>query len=248
MSPFYDSVELNTRERLALAPGSYGTGSSPGLKILSYIDKASKPDKTGAMRHSFLVAATRPSREQIQQHATANGNGDRRSASDTPFDEPDFEGTAFLSLTVHEDWKHPAALALAFTEASRTKEGKINHDYVAEGVAAGEFTQEIANQGKDYYMATAVAKVTAANTPDDKVEEAVAAQYRKELTQISIKMGQLFTLCDWKGIPRDPALEVVTLVGTEFSGKVEASNLAGKDGSEVAGIYSRSKREVKAVA
>lgn len=240
--PFYDSIELNQRERIALAPGSYGTSTAPGLKILAYIDKASKLDKSGAMRHSFLVAATRPSREQLQKAAEHASNGKSAAAGDTPFSEPDYEGTAFLSVTIHDDWKHPAALALAFTEASRTKEGKINRDFVAAGVAAGEFTQALADQGKDYYMSIAVAKVVAANTPDDQMEAATAAQYRKELTQISIKIGQLFTLQDWAGLPRDPSMEVMTLVGCEFSGKVETSTFGDKTGSEVSGIYSKSKK------
>ncbi len=242
---FYESVELNQRERVSLQPGSYGTSSTPGLKILSYIDKASKLDKSGAMRHSFLVAASRPSREQLQAHTAGNG---KAAAAGEQFFEPDYEGTAFLSVTVHDDWKHPAALALAFTEASRTKEGKLNADYVAAGIAAGEFTQQLADEGRAYYRQIATEKVVSANTPEDKQESAIEAQYRKELTQISIKMGQLFTLCDWKGVPRDPALDVTTLVGVEFSGKIEASNLAGKAGSEVAAVYSRSKKEQKAVA
>jgi hypothetical protein len=247
MSPFYQTVELNTRERLSLAPGSYGSSSQPGLKILSYIDKASKPDKTGAMRHSFLVAATRPSREQLQQAATANGNGKAAAAGDAiPFDEPSYEGTAFLSITLHEDWKHPAALAIAFTEATRNKEGIIGHDYVAEAVAAGEFEQQIAIDGQAYYRKVAIDKVIAANTPEDQIQAAVETQYRKELMQISIKMGEYFTLQDWAGIPRDPNHDPITLVGAEFAGKVEASNMPGKTGSEVTRVYSLSKKKAAA--
>ncbi len=247
MSPFYQTVELNTRERLSLAPGSYGSASQPGLKILTYIDKASKPDKTGAMRHSFLVAATRPSREQLQQHAAAAGNGKVAAAGDsTPFDEPSYEGTAFLSITLHEDWKHPAALAIAFTEATRNKEGVIGHDYVAEAVAAGEFEQQIALDGQAYYRKIATEKVIAANTPADQIQAAVEAQYRKELIQISIKMGEYFTLQDWATIPRDPNHDPITLVGTEFAGKVEASNMPGKSQTEVTRVYSKSQKKEKA--
>jgi hypothetical protein len=242
MTPFYQSVELNTRERLSLAPGSYGSSSQPGLKILAYIDKASKVDKSGAMRHSFLVGALRPSREQLQAAAHAAGNG---KSGATPFDEPEYEGTAFLSVTVHSDWSHPAALAMAFTEATRNKEGKLGHDYLAEAIASGEVDPQLAKDGQAYYRQIATDKVTAANTPPEKMEEAVESQYRKELMAISIKMGQLFTLQDWAGMERDPGRDPVLLVGTEFSGKVETSNL-GQGQSEVASIYSRKKDKVAA--
>jgi hypothetical protein len=241
MSPFYDSVELNTRERISLAPGSYGSSSQPGLKILTYIDKASKLQKDGAMRHSFLVSATRPSREQLQAHAASNGK-----EGATPLDEPEYDGTAFLSVTIHEDWKHPAALALAFTEATRNKEGKLGKDYVAEGIAAGEFTQQLADQGRDYFRAIALDKVTKSNTPVAKLEEETEKQYRRELTQISIKIGEYFNLQDWAGIPRDPAHDPITLVGAEFAGKVEASNLAGSTQTEVTRVYSKSVKKEKA--
>lgn len=230
MSPFYQSVELNTRERVALAPGSYGNSSQPGLKIMAYIDKSSKKDKSGAMRHSFLVSATRPSREQLQQHT--NGN------SETPF-EPDYEGTAFMALSIHPDWTHPAALAMAFTEATRNKEGKIQRDYLAEAVASGEVDSKLAEQGKAYYRQIALDKVTAANTPVAQMEEAVEAQYRKELMQISIKIGELFTLQDWAGVPRDPGYDLTKLVGTEFSGKVETAKFGEGNNTEVTRVYSR---------
>jgi len=236
---FYQSVELNTRERISLAPGSYGTSSAPGLKILSYVDKASKPDKSGAMRHSFLVAATRPSREALQK-LPPNGNGKAAAAADaTPFDEPDYDGTAFLSVTIHSDWQHPACLALAFTEATRNKEGKLGHDYVADGVAAGEFSQTLADDGRKHFMKLASDKVLASNTPEDQMQEAIEAQYRKELMQISIKIGQLFTLQDWAGIARNPEADVKALVGSEFSGKIEKAGVG--DGSEVVSIWSKKK-------
>src|SRR5215469_6700900 len=160
MSPFYQSVELNNRERVALAPGSYGSSNQPGLKIIAYIDKASKNDKSGAMRHSFLVSATRPSREALQAHNLANGNGKAKASGEsTPFDEPDYEGTAFLTVTIHEDWKHPAALAMAFTEATRNKEGQIQHDYLVDAVEAGEVDPSIAKEGEVYYRKLALDKV-----------------------------------------------------------------------------------------
>jgi|SRR5580765_81102 len=241
MSPFYESVELNQRERVALAPGSYGTSSTPGLKIMAYIEKASKLDKSGAMRHSFLVAATRPSREQLQQH---NGSNGKAAASGETFFEPDYDGTAFMSITIHDDWKHPAALALAFTEATRNKDGKLGADYVAAGVAAGEFTQALADEGKEFYRNIATEKVAKANTPPEKVDEAIEAQYRKELLQISIKIGEIFTLQDWAGLPRNPSADLHELVAAEFSGKVE-KGMQG-DSTEVTRVYSKSKKAEKA--
>jgi len=258
MTPFYESVELNQRERVALAPGSYGTSSTPGLKIVAYLSDSSKADKNGAMQHSFLVAASRPSREQLQAFASHSGNGKAAAAGDaTPFFEPEYEGTAFLKLVIHEDWKHPAALALAWTEASRNKEGVIQKDYVAAEIASGVFTQQIADEGSQWYRELATRKVEANNTPADQATAAIEKQYRSELVQIQIKMRALFDLCDWHGIPRNPEVDMAGLVGTEFAGKVEKSNLAKKDGtfgSEVSAVYSRSKKsaaaekEIKAVA
>lgn len=234
---FYSEIDLNTRERVSLSPGSYGTSKQPGLKILAYIEKASKLDKTGAMRHSFLVSATRPSREQLQ-HVQSNGKA--AAAGETPFDTPDFEGTAFLALTIHDLWKAPESIALAFTEASRNKEGVIQKDMEQAAIAAGAATAESLHNAKLYYQKIATDKVLAANTPEENQTEAMKTQYRKELQQVSIKIGQFFTLQDWKNGgdkgKRDVNLDPSTLVGTEFSGKVEA----GMNGqSEVGAIYSR---------
>ena len=227
--------ETNSRERIALAPGSYGTGKQAGLKILSYIEKASKPDKTGAMRHSFLVSATRPSREAMQQ---ANG---KAAASNDPFGGLDFEGTAFLSLTISELWTAPESLAIAFTEASRNKEGVIQKDWEALYKEAGAVTDESLAKCRAHFNQVATDKVIAANTPEDQLNDAVKAQYRKELQQISIKMGQFFDLQDWKNggdkSKRDPQLNPLELVGVEFSGKVEKSGVG--DGSDVSRIFSR---------
>jgi hypothetical protein len=193
------------------------------------------------MRHKFLVVATRPSREQIQAQAANHSNGKAKASGETtPFDEPDYDGSAFFAVTIHEDWKHPAALALAFTEASRTKEGKINHDYLAEAIASGEVDPKIAEEGAAYYRKMALDKVLAANTPADQIDAAVEAQYRKELMAISIKIGEIFNLQDWAGEQRDPGGDIIRLVGTEFSGKVETSNLAGATTTEVTKVYSKS--------
>jgi hypothetical protein len=235
---FYSTIDTNSRERISLAPGSYGTSKQAGLKIVAYIEKASKNDRAGNMRHSFLVSATRPSREQLQ----SNGNGKASAAGDHPLDAPDFEGTAFLSLTLSELWQAPESVALAFTEASRNKAGEIQADYEAKALANGDVTAESMQKARIHYQKLATDKVIAANTPEDSIAEAVKAQYRKELQQVSIKVGQFFQLQDWKNGgdkgKRNLQLNPVELVGVEFSGRVEKSNVG--DQSEVTGIWSRS--------
>jgi hypothetical protein len=233
---FLQQVETNTRERIALSPGSYGTGKEPGLKIVSYSEKGSKLDKSGAMRHSFMVAATRPSREALAAHSATGKNGDGLNTFG-----PDFEGTAWLSLTLHEMWLNPEACALAFTESSRNKEGVIQADYIAAAIQEGEATQESISKAQDYFKSIASQKVIAANTPDDKMQEAYESQYGKELIQISIKVGQFVTLQDWKGVPRDLHLDPLQLVGTEFSGKIETKEFNGKSGSLCTAVYSKKK-------
>jgi hypothetical protein len=233
---FLQQVETNTRAKVSLSPGSYGTGKQAGLKIVAYSEKGSKLDKSGSMRHSFLVAATQPSREARASAPPPNGNVGNFS------NEPDFEGTAFLSLTLNEMWLNPEACALAFTEASRNKEGVIQADYVAAAIQEGEATQESIDKARAYFQKVATDKVIAANTPEDKLQEAMEAQYGKELTQISIKVGQFVTLQDWLGQPRDLHFDPVKLVGTEFSGKVETHEYQGKSGSEVVAVYSKSKK------
>jgi hypothetical protein len=188
------------------------------------------------MRHSFLVAATRPSREALAAAKPTNGSGGGES-----FLQPDFEGTAWLSLTLHEMWLNPEACALAFTEASRNKEGVIQADYIAAAIQEGEATQESISKAQDYFKKVATDKVIAANTPDDKMQEAYESQYGKELTQISIKVGQFVTLQDWKGVPRDLHFDPLQLVGTDFSGKIETKEFNGKSGSEVTAVYAKKK-------
>ena len=155
-SSFYSSIDTNSRERISLSPGSYGTSKQAGLKIVAYIEKASKNDRAGNMRHSFLVSATRPSREQLQ----SNGNGKASSAGDHPLDAPDFEGTAFLSLTLSEAWLAPESVALAFTEASRNKAGEIQADYEAKALLNGDVTSESMQKARIHYQKLATDKVT----------------------------------------------------------------------------------------
>jgi hypothetical protein len=236
---FLSQVETSNQERRSLEPGSYGTGKEPGLKILSYIDKASKLDKSGAMRHSFLVSATRPSREAVA--AGKNGNGKSPAVG---FDIPDYDGTAFLSITLHEMWLNAEATALAFTEASRNKEGVIQADYVANAISEGETTQESIDRAMAHFRQVATDKCIAANTPEEGLEEAVDTQYKKEMTQISIKVGQFLTLQDWAGVERSLQFDPSKLVNVEFSGKITESDMPSKDGtkpSEVKAIYSRKK-------
>jgi hypothetical protein len=245
---FLQEVETRNIDRVSLAAGSYGTARQPGLKILAYIEKASKLDRSGAMRHGFLCSALHASREQLAAEAAKNGkNGGKEETApgfeSDPFASqiPDYEGTAFLHITLHELWLTPEATALAFTEASRNKEGVIQADYVAKAIADGEATEESIDQARAHFLQVATDKVIAANTPSDQIQEAVDKQYQKELTQISIKVGQFVTLEDWKGVPRSLQFDPKDLVSTEFSGKVESREFNGKTGSEVTAIYSRKK-------
>ena len=238
---FLDDVKTNDRPQVSLPAGSYGSGKDPGLNIVAYIDKASKLDKSGAMRHSFLVSALKPSREALEAAKLASTNG-KAAAAGNPLEEPDYEGTAFLSLSLHELWLCPEATSLAFTEATRNKDGQIQADYVAKAIQDGETNQESIDKAVAHFRQVATDKVIAANTPAEQMVEAVETQYRKELTQISIKVGQFMTLMDWSGNKRDLQTDPKSLVGVKFSGKVEAREFNGKVGVEVTSIYGKSKK------
>jgi len=234
---FLAEVTTNTFERVSLSPGSYGSGKESGLKILQYVEKASKLNKSGAMRHSFLVAATKPSREAL----AAAEQGKKNEFGGAPLDSPDFDGTAFLSLTLHELWLTPEATALAFTEASRNKEGVIQADYVAKAISEGEVSEESIDKARAHFQQVATDKVIAANTPAEGLQAAMEAQFKKELTQISIKVGWFLTLQDWAGVTRSLQFDPLKLVNVQFSGKVESRELNGKTGSEVTAVYGRRK-------
>jgi|HubBroStandDraft_3_1064219.scaffolds.fasta_scaffold55963_4 hypothetical protein len=238
---FLQELDPNTRERTSLSAGSYGSGKQPGLQILSYIEKASKLDKSGAMRHSFLVSALGPSKEAAEAYKLASSNG-KSAAAGNPLEEPDYEGTAFLSLTLHELWLCPEATALAFSEDSRNKEGVIQADWVAKSIQEGEATQYSIDIAIVHFRQVATDKCIAANTPADQLEEAVEAQYKKELQQISIKVGHFLTLQDWSGKERSLQADPTQLVGTKFSGKIEVREFNGKSGAEVTAIWSKSKK------
>lgn len=244
--PFYSDIDVNVRERVALDPGSYGTGKEAGLKVLSYISV--KDNKAGHQDHSFLVAATQPSQEAKKKALSSNGNktkvftGQAGAWIETnPLDTPDFKGTAFMRVTLDQYWITPEAVAMAFTEVSRNQNGDIQKDHVTAALEAGEVTEGDLEACSAYFRTTAQTKVLAANTPEDKLEQAIEDQYRKELQQISIKVGQFFTLQDWKNdgdkSKRNLDLDPMELVGVEFSGKVEHDDF-GNGGSKVTSIYS----------
>lgn len=216
MSIFADVV-TERRELVGLPAGSYGTGKSPGLKIQQYIEKSSKLDKSGAMRHSFLVVATRPSREAI--------------AVATDPREVDYEGSAFLSLTLHPMALTPESVALAFSGE--------NMDYVAKAIANGDCTQESIDNCKVYWRQVATNKVLEANTPPEQMEEAIQTQYQKELMQIQIKVGTFHRLQLWAGLVPDLQLDPRKLEGLEFSGKIETREFNNKTQSEVTQVYGK---------
>jgi hypothetical protein len=226
---FLDAVDTGTHVQTSLSPGSYGSAKEPGLKIQSYIEKSSKLDKSGAMRHSFLVVALKPSREAMESHKGKN------SANPNPLDTPDYEGTAFLSVTLHELWLNLEATSLAFT----VHHGGVDH--VAEAIADGDVTEASIAKARAHFLKLASDKCVAANTPADQLDAAVQTQYGKELTQVSIKIGQFLTLQDWKGVPRNLQFDPRQLVGVEFSGKCESTEFNGKTNSEITSIYSKSK-------
>jgi hypothetical protein len=239
MPGFLHEVNTDSRARVSLSPGSYGTGSQPGLKILQYIEKSSKLDKNGAQRNSFLVAATQPSREAKQAHARQPANGNN------PLETPDYEGTAFFELTLHKMWLNWESVALAYNNAQTPDaDGKVAVDYVAKSIASGDCTEDSVSNARAHYMQVAHDKVVVANTPAEQMDAAILTQYGKEMTQISIKIGTLMRLIDWKyGETQSQhrnefaSFDVRELVNTEFSGKVVAKE--GRDTTEVDSVYSR---------
>ncbi len=232
---FLDALDTSTHVQTSLPPGSYGSQKEPGLKIVSYIEKASKIDKGGAMRHSFLVTALGPSREAALAY----------KKNSAPFDQPDsadYDGTAFLSVTLHELWLNLEATSLAFTEASRNKEGIIQDDHVAKALRDGDVTEASIAKARAHFLKVATDKCTAANTPVEQMEAAVRTRYEKDLIQIWIKVRQFLTLQDWKGVPRNLQFDPLQLVGVEFSGKCENEEFNGKTRSEITAIYSKSQK------
>ena len=219
MSSFLDHEQIDSgqRTRTALPVGTYGTNHNPGLKIVSYI--GSKEDRSGNVRHSFLVAAL--------QYARGSANGNK------PLDDAP-EGTAFLALTLNHQWIWPPSIALAFSTDQV--------DLVKMAVDSKEITQTDADVAKQGFLDIARRKCLEANTPSDDMEKAMDEQYKKELTQIRIKVGTFRRLQDWKGQSFDPQLDPALLVGTEFSGNVVAG-FGNAATSEVDSITQKKKQK-----
>lgn len=219
MTDFLQQLDVNSRERIALTPGRYGTTKAAGLKVLEYIvnPKASRfADKDPELfMHSFLVAATVAPK--------ADGNG---AATAIPGDVPD--GTAFLKLNSKEQWKDLRVVALAFGDPA-----------VAALISTNGATQAEIDTVKAYYQKLAADKVAAANTPAEEAEAATTKAYENLLTQVRIAVGEVFRLQDWKGVPRNANFDPQDLVGIEFSGSIEAHEYQGKTSSEVASISSK---------
>jgi len=141
------------------------------------------------------------------------------------------DGTAFYHLRVKAWWLHDSVAALAFTSDKQ--------DMVASAIAEGKATQTEVDSAIKILEAIAHGKVIAANTPEDKVDEAVATTYKNLLTQIRIAIGEVFRLQDWKGVPRSLEFDPASFDGVSFSGVVEPGYSAGT--SEVRSIYGRSR-------
>jgi len=220
---FIDQLNTETRIRQTLPPGVYGTTTVPGLKIVSYI--GSKEDKSGNLRHSFLVAATGPSKEAKAAFKPSS-----------LVDEPDFEGTAFMALTLRDTWLAPATLALAFSP--RDKQGVVITDLAATAVAAGELKQAEVDEARQFFTDKAKERLAAANTPEI-TDDLLLEDFNKQMDNILIKVGTFFRLQDWKGVQRSVTMNPTDLVGTEFSGTVNKG--LGNATTEVDQVMSKKK-------
>lgn len=131
------------------------------------------------------------------------------------------EGTCFFHINLRNEWLEDGALALAFsTPELATGDGEMN-------------------EARDTLMVLAASKAAANGSPADKLEADTAAIYEKVLTQIRINVGTVFRLQDWAEKERDPHVDPQKLVGTEFSGTVEASSIAGSVTTEVKTVFSK---------
>jgi hypothetical protein len=95
------------------------------------------------------------------------------------------DGTAFYDLRLKHFWLHPAVVALAFNAVEKA---------IADGVEPAEIESTMA-----LLKETVAKKVTAANTPEEAVEEALAKGYENLLIQIRIAVGTIFRLQEWGG-------------------------------------------------
>lgn len=135
------------------------------------------------------------------------------------------DGTAFFDLRVKSFWLHPPVVALAFNA-------------VEQAIADGEATQEEIDSCTTLLKQVSKAKVIAANTPEETVDEATETAYTNLLTQIRIAIGTIFRLQAWSGQARSLDVDIPALVGTKFSGEVKE----GQNGtSELKSVYTAKK-------
>ena len=132
------------------------------------------------------------------------------------------EGQAFLNINLKSVWLTPEAVSLAFNK------GNPVDGTTAEKVAT--FRQMLLEQ--------AAARAATNNTPEEAMEQATQTAFDKQLAEIKINVGTIYRLQDWKGIQRDRTAPLASLVGTEFSGVVEAGQ---KQSARVSSVYSRKK-------
>ena len=86
----------------------------------------------------------------------------------------------------------------------------------------------------------ALEKVEAANTPDDKVDEAVKKAVENELTTVRINVGTILRLQDWSRLERTVAgWQPEAFVGTEFSGTIEPG--IKPTAADVKSVFSKNK-------
>ena len=181
-----------------LSAGDYGTSKVPGLEIIKYTGV--KPNADGSVRHSFLVKALMPSREQSELILKASSNG----KSNPYMEEPDTEGTVFLSFNLRNEWLNPACVAVAM--------GRENV-YLAEK----KVDQAQLDAANKYLVEEATAAASALGSADEKAQDEALEKIKQ---QIQINVGTIFRLQTWAGKPEDEQADFSTLVGTKFSGKI----------------------------
>lgn len=182
-----------------LAEGDYGTSKVPGLEIIKY--NAPKQNQNGSVRHSFLVKAIGPSRQQVEAS---------RGATDIYAEEPDFDGTAFLSINLQNEWLTPALVAVA-----------MGREQLA--LASKKVDQKQLDAANTYLIEQATNQ---ASTFGDVTEDAVKEHLEKLKQQIQINVGTIYRLESWGNMPEDETIALQKLEGVQFSGSV-----VGRDGN-----------------
>ena len=196
-----------------LAAGDYGTSSAPGLEIIGYYPPK-EPNKDGSLRHSFLVKAILPSRQQAELIAKAKSNG---GGSNPYLDEPDFDGTTFLSVNLRNEWLQPALVAVA-----------MGREQVV--LASKKVDQAQLDAAQKYLLETATETAT---TFGDPTSEAVDEAVEKLKQKIQIEVGTLYRLQKWAGVPEDEQADLKTLEGTQFSGSITEREYNGRTYTDV---------------